>query len=306
MLEDLCHDEVILLDEFNGTMLNTHLLGEIDRICLKMCEDNFLLKLHDDVFVGNNKYFSVDVRDGKSKEVLSTCFFDCKYRGFPYVRSLYYDSIRPIVGINKEGNNDIGTVFKVGDNVYATAKHCVMDLMSFCILDKSDKPITLREIALPEDENIDIALIYTEEAVPGKSFIMMDPEILEDILVMGYPPISGMYPVLISEKGKMAATMKSTTGVNVAETKEYLRDLDCFLITARVKGGSSGSPVINKLGACCGIVVSLPNDIQNPDRIDLLGYGACLPAKYIDNMMNGVKTIKRGLKRHNGNRYSSV
>ena len=44
-------------------------------------------------------------------------------------------------------------------------------------------------------------------------------------MVMGYPPISGMLPVLISEKGQMVATMKSTIGTNVGETKDYLRNL---------------------------------------------------------------------------------
>ena len=293
MLEALCPDKLTIekVDEEMSTM-DFGLVIEADRICSKMCEDGFLLKTKSEVFVGSNKYIGIDVRGGRSKEALADNVFDCKYKGFSYVRDLYFDAVRPIVGINKKDDPDSGTVFKVSSNVYATAKHCVADLKYFNVLDAKEKPIKLKEVALSENKDLDIALIVTEVPLSGRDFHLTEPHMLEDVLVMGYPPISGMLPVLISEKGQMVAAMKCTIGTNVGETKDYLRNLDCFLISARVKGGSSGSPVINEFGEVCGIVVSLPNDIKNPDRIDLMGYGACLPSVYLEEMLRG-KNVKR-------------
>lgn len=297
MLEDLCPDKLTIEKNDQGmSTMDFGLVIEADQICSKMCEDCFLLKTKSDVFVGLNKYIGIDARGGKSKEALEGFTFDCKYRGFSFTRDLYLGSVRPIVGINKDDNHDTGTVFKVAPNVFATAKHCVTDLKSFNILNDEEKPIKLKEVVFSENENLDIALIVAEEQESGMDFHLAEPHVLEDIMVMGYPPISGMLPVLISEKGQMVATMKSTIGTNVGETKDYLRNLDCFLISARVKGGSSGSPVINEYGEVCGIVVSLPNDIKNPDRIDLMGYGACLPSIYIDEMLRGEKVGKMELE----------
>ena len=297
MLEKLCPDKLIMREEDNDgmSMLDFGLVIETDQICSKMCEDCFLLKTESNVFIGSNKYIGIDLRGGKSREALEDFSFDCKYRGFSYTRDLYLDSVRPIVGTNMDGNPDSGTVFKVSPNVFVTAKHCVEDLKYFNVIDSEEKPIGLKEVVLSENEDLDIALIVMEESVSGRVFHLSEPHVLEDIMVMGYPPISGMLPVLISEKGQMVAAMKSTIGTNVGETKDYLKNLDCFLISARVKGGSSGSPVINEFGKVCGIVVSLPNDIKNPDRIDLMGYGACLPSIYIEEMLRGENIKRLGL-----------
>jgi serine protease Do len=293
MLEKLCPDKLMIEKDDDGmSLLDFGLVIETDQICSKMCEDCFLLKTESNVFIGSNKYIGIDLRGGKSREALENFSFDCKYRGFSYTRDLYLDSVRPIVGTNMDGNPDSGTVFKVSPNVFVTAKHCVADLNHFNVIDSEEKPIRLKEVILSENVDLDIALIVIEESVSGRVFHLSEPHVLEDIMVMGYPPISGMLPVLISEKGQMVAAMKSTIGTNVGETKDYLRNLDCFLISARVKGGSSGSPVINEFGKVCGIVVSLPNDIKNPDRIDLMGYGACLPSIYIEEMLRG-ENIRR-------------
>ena len=296
MLEKLCPDKLMIEKDDDGmSMLDFGLVIETDQICSKMCEDCFLLKTESNVFIGSNKYIGIDLRGGKSREALEDFSFDCKYRGFSYTRDLYLDSVRPIVGTNMDGNPDSGTVFKVSPNVFVTAKHCVEDLKYFNVIDSEEKPIGFKEVVLSENEDLDIALIVMEKSVSGRVFHLSEPRVLEDIMVMGYPPISGMLPVLISEKGQMVAAMKSTIGTNVGETKDYLRNLDCFLISARVKGGSSGSPVINEFGKVCGIVVSLPNDIKNPDRIDLMGYGACLPSIYIEEMLRGENVRKTAL-----------
>ena len=65
--------------------------------------------------------------------------------------------------------------------------------------------------------------------------------------------------------------------------------LDFFVITARVKGGNSGSPVINRDGYVVGTVFQIPFDSQggaDGGRYDIMGYGICLPSKYIMDLIN--------------------
>lgn len=74
----------------------------------------------------------------------------------------------------------------------------------------------------------------------------------------------------------------------------YRTQMDCFLINARVKGGNSGGPVINKEGKVVGTVVALPYDLEsdssNP-RYDIMGYGQCLPSKYIEELMTNPEQL---------------
>ncbi len=304
MLNELCPDELTVSKDDDGmSTMDLGLVVETDKICTKMSEDSFLLKLKTDFFVGNNQYVGIDARSGKSKEALANNKFDCKYRGFTFTRQLYLSSVKPIDGINKKDNPDIGTAFKVGSNVFATARHCVTDLKSFRLLGENDNPIPLKEVVFPKNENLDIALLITEKPVDGKEFTLAEPQVLEDVLVMGYPPITGLLPFLVCEKGQMAADMKSAIGANVGESKDYLKGLDSFLISARVKGGSSGSPVVNEYGEVCGIVVSLPVDSNDSDRIDLMGYGVCLPSKYIEEMLKGENVIKQQLNKDYKGKY---
>lgn len=80
---------------------------------------------------------------------------------------------------------------------------------------------------------------------------------------------------------------KSVTGQVVANSTSYMSSLDYFIINARVKGGNSGSPVINEYGKVIGTVFELPFDAQEGSqtgRYDIMGFGVCLPSKYIKQL----------------------
>jgi hypothetical protein len=40
----------------------------------------------------------------------------------------------------------------------------------------------------------------------------------------------------------------------------YLLGKDCFLISIVKGGGNSGSPAINSMGKCAGVLVNIPSD----------------------------------------------
>lgn len=105
----------------------------------------------------------------------------------------------------------------------------------------------------------------------------------------GYPPIPNLYPVLTAETASVGAYLKSAIGQVVGDTTAYRSNLDSFLITARVKGGNSGGPVINCMGQVIGTVVEIPFDsLRGSDtrRYDIMGYGICLPAKNTKELMD--------------------
>jgi serine protease Do len=98
---------------------------------------------------------------------------------------------------------------------------------------------------------------------------------------MGFPPISGFDAMLVSDITHVNAFLKSSSGKIVAQDESYLDKEILYLFNARVKGGNSGSPLINKYGLVVGIVLQLAHDLQNPNELDKLGYGMALPAKSI-------------------------
>ena len=49
-----------------------------------------------------------------------------------------------------------------------------------------------------------------------------------------------------------------------------------FLITARIKGGNSGGPIIGTDGNVLGVVAQIPANAEG--RADLIGYGVTTPS----------------------------
>lgn len=221
--------------------------------------------------------------------------YDFEYQGFQFTRNYFFNSVIPIVGTNKEGNEDIGTCFYLGDNKFATAAHCIMGLKSFNLLDSDGKTLKLKEIWFAKDrelEDFDLAIITVEETLSIPDFDISEPEVLDDVLVMGYPPIPGLNPILTAETASVGAFIrnpqKGAVGQVVSNASTYFNDLNYFLINARVKGGNSGGPVINKQGKVIGIVVQIPLDSVggiDGGRFDVMGYGVCLEAKYLQELM---------------------
>jgi len=83
-------------------------------------------------------------------------------------------------------------------------------------------------------------------------------------------------------------SIKFSKGQIIAEDKAYIDQIDYFLINAKVKGGNSGSPVINKLGNVLGMVVQIPIDSEDSSKLDSLGYGIVTPRAEILKLINEV------------------
>ncbi|GEO05915.1 hypothetical protein AAE02nite_35790 [Adhaeribacter aerolatus] len=213
--------------------------------------------------------------------------YDFLIEGFLSIRNNFSTAVMPIVVQHSEtGIIDIGTSFVYQRNLILTARHCVENMDYIKIL-KGTEVVKVKRVLYPRNRKIDLAIIETEDgALNNIPFFHFDKgNVLDDVLTLGYPPISGFDAIQFSEKGTINTMYKASIGDIVGEDISYLDGVDYFLINARVKGGNSGGPVINKFGAVVGMLTQLPYDMENPDRIDLMGFGIALPTEVIDNIL---------------------
>lgn len=107
---------------------------------------------------------------------------------------------------------------------------------------------------------------------------------------MGYPQIPGYTCFLTAEKAVISSIPEkrfvATEGQIVAEAQEIWSKENLFLITAKIRGGNSGGPVINRFGNCVGIVSGKP--FSEGSAYDDLGYGTAIPAKFAIEMLENL------------------
>ena len=183
----------------------------------------------------------------------------------------------------------------IGGNMFVTAAHCINGLKTFNLLLNNEEPIKLNGVWFAKDVDpqlYDIAVIIADEEINLPALKFDEVSVLDPVIVIGYPPVPGMLPIQTVETATVGAVIpqqKSAIGEVVAPAKNYFSQLDYFIINARVKGGNSGGPVINQWGKVIGTVVETPFDSQGGSasgRYDIMGYGLCLPSKYVTQVID--------------------
>ena len=82
-----------------------------------------------------------------------------------------------------------------------------------------------------------------------------------------------------------AGRAKQVPGQLVAQGPAYLDQQEYLLVSARVKGGSSGGPVVGKYGRVVGVVAQLSADDTGADS---LGYGVAVHSETICSVLQGL------------------
>ena len=232
--------------------------------------------------------------------------YDFVIDGFPFIRQTFEKSVFPFLVKLENGDTTIGTGFLLEFNkvkYIITAKHNVMKNKKFKILAINNLTIIPTELwttfhqdefASKTDDFIDIALLKVKQKdIQGlKAFKFDNWKILDDIMTIGYPPIPGFDAVQFSETASIVA-LKSTTGQITGEGNSHIGKQDYFLISARVKGGNSGGPVVNKFGKVVGIIADTP---EQDNKMDIMGYGVVTPkqtiASFLDSIINSTDEMK--------------
>lgn len=267
---------------------------EVLKIIQKLKLEGFLISCGFDYSekpIINERFISFNY----NKAVAKYGSYDFLFYGFHRITDYFSESVRPVVIKKKDGSLDIGTSFLLGNHhTLVTAKHVVENADLIQIKDLNGNFINAEKIVISNNKNIDIAFILvSNEAFKGiPAFNSAEHKILEEIITIGYPPIPGFDAIQIFETASINNSIKFSKGQVIAEDKAYIDQIDYFLINAKVKGGNSGSPVLNKLGNVVGMVVQIPINSEDSSKLDSLGYGVVTPKKEILKLINEVSNLE--------------
>lgn len=227
----------------------------------------------------DNKYANLEY----DKRFLDYGAYDNQILGFHYIREEFRNSVFPVIVIKTDGDSSIGTSFLLEDDLIITARHCIDKQKNVFIPDDNNQPIELEYIIAPTDSELDIAYIKLKKPIKRKAFLSMPGNILDEVLTLGYPPIPTFDAIQVADLASINTKIKSSSGRLTGKGHDYMYSNEYLLLNARVKGGNSGGPVINKFGLVVCMIVRLPT--ENGD-IDKLGYGVAIPIETITNIYN--------------------
>lgn len=213
--------------------------------------------------------------------------------GFPYIRQTFEKSVVALEVTKTNEDKDIGSGFLLSSRAILTCRHCIEGMQEVLIHGAEADGKNIKSIIVPNDPRLDLALItFNADPIPGAlGFRLVEKyKLLGEVMTMGYPPIPGFTNILISETAQITGQLKSSVGQVVGSEKSYLDQHEYILITARVKGGNSGGPVINEEGMVVAIVTHIPS--LEEGKADSLGFGAALPVKaMVDFLGNKPESI---------------
>lgn len=210
--------------------------------------------------------------------------------GFARIAHDLGPSVFPVVVEKSNGDPDVGSAFLLGNShTVMTARHVVENMASVRIFGPQHVPLPIRHITVPAQEEIDVALVLVDgAALEGlQALRCAEPALLDAVLCMGYPPIPGFEALQIVDKSEINSFLRLSSGHIVAESQAYLDRQDYILLNARVKGGNSGGPLVNAQGYVVGMLVHIPLDAVNAEKIDALGYGLAVPTQTIARTLRG-------------------
>ena len=265
---------------------------------VKICEklyDNDILSVNSRgglLGMNNNYSFAIRNRDFWITNRRKLChYYSSLVYGFEFIYNSYRDKVLPIIAYNDD-QQSMGSCFKYLNGII-TARHCLVDGQKISIRGIPAEELNKANVYISKNPDIDVA--YIELGIPVEMW-GDDPIVLDEILVMGYPMIPRFLNFCTAERATISTIadlrMTPSRGVITALAGEIFtaKDTLLMLITARIKGGNSGGPVINKNGSVIGVAVSDP--IGEGNNYDDLGYGIAYPIGIISNILNDRELLK--------------
>lgn len=258
----------------------------VDRICNILVNNNEMSRIKYGSPMGLANNYTCTVKNKAlwtfARDRLRNKYNSFVY-GFEYIYRHYQDKVIPIVH-ETDDKTSIGTCFKLFSGL-VTAKHCIEGADRLSIKGYASEQLNGKTIYTSTDENIDIA--YIEIGEDSQNEVFWEPaEIMQEVITMGFPRIPQFRDFLNAERATTSSisefSVKPSVGSVSAVSENYLTRLKLILITAKIRGGNSGSPVINRNGSIVGIACQIPEFDGNYDD---LGYGIVTPVEYLVEML---------------------
>lgn len=254
----------------------------VAKICDKLVDYNIMSCIcRNGLMSLDNKYATAKQIDNSERHKQNFLLSSIVY-GFEYIYRHYKDKVLPIVA-EKDGNKSMGTVFRC-HNGLVTARHCIEDHDSYMIKGYTAQQLQSAPIYVSSNPAIDIAYIHTGES---SDVYCDEPNVLDEVLVMGYPKVASFLEFLTAEKATISTMVKArmtpSKGTIAATAKTiWTGEQDLMLITAKIKGGNSGGPIINNRGCVVGVAFADPSAEGLYDEI---GYGVGMPIKVLNDIL---------------------
>jgi serine protease Do len=207
----------------------------------------------------------------------------CLILDFPYIYKSTKNFVLPLEHTGRDGRIQIGTCFIFG-NYLVTAKHCLEHAKTISIRGISVQILEQCNFLVSENDLMDLT-VATLPVNLGSTISYYDqPSVLDRVITLGYPKIPGYHNFLTVENATVSARYTATTGAVAAIATDFWIKEKLVLITARIRGGNSGGPLIRHDGSLIGVSVNLP--VGEGDYDDL-GYGVAIPSQFIIEIANG-------------------
>lgn len=264
------------------------------KMCVKLCENNILDSIRNDGFNGlENSYLfrkSVEVFD-KTNIFHKALNVNLSYRIFGF-KEIYNDYLNYTLAIEHTLNNNdktlgTGFLYKGG---FVTARHCIEGAKKIAI--KGLDPEELRNAKFWVASNQNIDLLYIEFEKEKKVGILFDKEaeILEEVMTLGYPNVSGYHNFLAAENARVSSRFTASKGQVVTSAKDIWLKENLFLISARITKGNSGGPVVANDGSVIGVSINLP--YGEGYSYDEMGYGTVIPISFVNDIIEKTDCIE--------------
>ena len=251
-----------------------------------MADLNFLMVVHRGGIDSTDAAYFCSLSDAEIDAVRDS--IDYAVYGFPVIYQELSPAVVPIVHVNSDDRESLGSSFLRTQHLLVTAKHCVVGAKSLSIRGISEEQFSSSQILVHRNDALDLAAIHFPDPVlvEVKPITLAAGSVLDEVLVLGYPNVPGFTELLAAEKAAISARLRVTKGAIASEATEIFAKTSLFLITARVRGGFSGGPVLNATGAAIGLVSRQPisDGGQQADfyaQYDNLGYGVAIPSEAI-------------------------
>lgn len=246
-------------------------------------------------FGGLNNAYIANLQPGYDRRALNLHVRNAIY-GWPCIYDTYRPAIIPVLHERAEGTSSIGTAFVTGPHTIVTAAHCILEAKTVAIRDVGPALLQQASVYVSANKAIDLAVVRLSEPVFASCFPISlgHGNVLDDVMALGYPDVPGFHPTLAAEKAMISSRFTAVRGAVASAAEEIFARSPLFLITARVRGGFSGGPVLNSYGACVGVVSREPaSQSSNEPRsgyhlYDNLGYGTAIPTALLEEIIGEV------------------
>lgn len=261
----------------------------VAKICDKLCDNNSLTVFNKGGFnnIDNSYFCLIDTEiyenDQKLFDLLNTNL-SCLIYGFKYVYNYYKDYVLPIIHVDKNEDLSIGSSFLYRGGIL-TAKHCIEDAKKISIKGIDSEQLKEAKFFIHENEKMDLVYIKLSNEITNSIYFESEATILDEVIALGFPQIPGFHNFLTAEKAVISARFTTTVGQVASIAEDIWMRENLILITAKIRGGNSGGPIINEQGMIVGVASNIPD---GEGKYDDLGYGTVIPIKFAKDILGSL------------------